>query len=90
MLLVNDGDKVEKGQKVAEWDPYSNTIIAEKDGIVSFNDLIENVSYQEEVDAITGIVSHKVINWKTNTKKVLSPSIRLVDDNYLSKSIGNF
>jgi DNA-directed RNA polymerase subunit beta' len=80
MLLVNDGDKVEKGQKVAEWDPYSNTIIAEKDGIVSFNDLIENVSYQEEVDSMTGIVSRKVINWKTNTKKALSPSIRLVDE----------
>ncbi|MBO7053049.1 MAG: DNA-directed RNA polymerase subunit beta' [Alphaproteobacteria bacterium] len=79
MLLVNDGDKVEKGQKVAEWDPYSNTIIAEKDGIVSFNDLIENVSYQEEIDATTGIASRKVINWKTNTKKALSPSIRLVD-----------
>ena len=80
MLLVNDGDKVEKGQKVAEWDPYSNTIIADKDGTVSFNDLIENVSFQEEVDAMTGIVSRKVINWKTNTKKALNPSIRLVDD----------
>lgn len=79
MLLVNDGDNVDKGQKVAEWDPYSNTIIAEKDGIVSFNDLVENISYQEEVDSMTGIVSRKVINWKANTKKALSPSIRLVD-----------
>ncbi len=80
MLIVNDGDSVEKGAKVAEWDPYSNTIIAEKDGIVNFNDLIENVSYQEEVDSMTGIESRKVINWKTNTKKALSPSIQLVDD----------
>jgi len=80
MLVVNEGDKVEKGQKVAEWDPYSNTIIAEKDGIVAFNDLVENVSYQEEVDSMTGIVSRKVINWKTNTKKALSPSIRIVDE----------
>jgi len=79
MLVVNEGDMVEKGQKVAEWDPYSNTIIAEKDGIVNFSDLIENVSYQEEVDAMTGIVSRKVINWKTNTKKALNPAIRLVD-----------
>ena len=79
MLIVNDGDSVEKGAKVAEWDPYSNTIIAEKDGIVNFNDLIENVSYQEEVDSMTGIVSRKVINWKTNTKKALQPAIRLVD-----------
>ena len=88
MLLVNDGDKVEKNQKVAEWDPYSNTIIADKDGIVTFNDLIENVSYQEEVDAMTGIVSRKVINWKTNTKKALSPSIRLVDESGKVISLG--
>lgn len=80
MLIKNDGDKVEKGDKVAEWDPYSNTIIAEKDGIVQFKDLIENVSVQEEVDSMTGIVSRKVINWKTNTKKPLSPAITLVDD----------
>ena len=80
MLIVNDGDKVEKGAKVAEWDPYSNTIIAEKDGIVNFNDLIENVSYQEEVDSMTGIVSRKVINWKTNTKKALKPAVTLVDE----------
>jgi len=80
MLLVNEGDKVVKGQKVAEWDPYSNTIIADKSGIVSFNDLIENVSFQEEVDSVTGIMSRKIINWKMNTKKALNPSIRLVDD----------
>ncbi len=88
MLIVNDGDSVEKGAKVAEWDPYSNTIIAEKDGIVNFNDLIENVSFQEEVDAMTGIVSRKVINWKTNTKKALQPAIRLVNENGDVLSLG--
>ncbi len=80
MLIVNDGDTVEKGAKVAEWDPYSNIIIAEKNGIVNFNDLVENVSFQEEVDGMTGIVSRKVINWKSNTKKALQPAIRLVND----------
>ena len=80
MLIVNDNDKVEKGAKVAEWDPYSNTIIAEKDGVVAFNDLVENVSFQEDVDSMTGIVSRKVINWKTSTKKALQPAVRLVDD----------
>ena len=79
MLIVNDGDTVEKGVKVAEWDPYSNTIIAEADGTVSYNDLVENVSFQEEVDSMTGIVSRKVINWKTNTKKALKPAVTLVD-----------
>ncbi|MBQ8473234.1 MAG: DNA-directed RNA polymerase subunit beta' [Alphaproteobacteria bacterium] len=79
MLIVNDGDSVEKGAKVAEWDPYSNTIIAEADGTVNYNDLVENVSFQEEVDSMTGIVSRKVINWKTNTKKALKPAVTLVD-----------
>ncbi len=89
MLIVNDGDTVEKGAKVAEWDPYSNTIIAEKDGIVNFNDLVENVSYQEEVDSMTGIVSRKVINWKTNTKKALKPAVTLVDDKGNVLSLGD-
>ncbi len=88
MLIVNDGDMVDKGAKVAEWDPYSNIIIAEKDGVVAFNDLVENVSYQEEVDAMTGIVSRKVINWKTNTKKALKPAVTLVDDNGNVISLG--
>lgn len=88
MLLVSEGDQVSKGQKVAEWDPYSNTIIADRDGTVSFNDLIENVSFQEEVDNVTGIMSRKIINWKQNTKKALSPSIRLVDDSGNIVSLG--
>ena len=88
MMIVNDGDRVEKGAKVAEWDPYSNTIIAEKDGTVQFQDLIENVSYQEEVDSMTGIVSRKVINWNANTKKALNPAIVLVDDQGQVISLG--
>ena len=88
MLLVNEGDAVSKGQKVAEWDPYSNTIIADRDGIVSFNDLVENVSFQEEIDGVTGIMSRKIINWKQNTKKALSPSIRLVDESGNIISLG--
>ncbi|MBN1324891.1 MAG: DNA-directed RNA polymerase subunit beta' [Alphaproteobacteria bacterium] len=88
MLIVNDGDTVEKGAKVAEWDPYSNTIIAEKEGIVSFGDLIENLSYSEEVDSMTGIVSRKVTNWKTSTKKALKPSVTLLDEKGNIVSLG--
>ena len=88
MMIVNDGDTVKKGAKVAEWDPYSNTIIAEKDGIVQFQDLIENISYQEEVDSTTGITSRKVINWKANTKKALNPAITLVDEHGQVISLG--
>ncbi len=88
MLIVSDGDTVEAGSKMAEWDPYSSTIIAEKDGIVAFNDLVENLSYSEEVDALTGITSRKVTNWKAVTKKALKPAITLVDEKGELVSLG--
>ncbi|RYF99680.1 MAG: DNA-directed RNA polymerase subunit beta', partial [Caulobacteraceae bacterium] len=43
-LKVKDGDKVKRGQRLAEWDPYSNPIISEVGGKVRFEDLVENVS----------------------------------------------
>ncbi|MCL2017182.1 MAG: DNA-directed RNA polymerase subunit beta' [Alphaproteobacteria bacterium] len=80
MLVVTDGLVVEKGAKLAEWDPYSNTIIAEKSGKAVFQDLVENVSYSEDLDATTGITTRKVTNWKAVTKKPLKPSIALVGE----------
>ena len=80
MLVVSEGASVEAGAKLAEWDPYSNTIIAEKSGKVAFSDLIENVSYSEELDATTGITARKVTNWKAVTKKPLKPSVMLVGE----------
>jgi len=80
MLLIADGAHVEAGAKLAEWDPYSNTIIAEKNGKVKFRDLVENVSYNEDMDSTTGIVSRKVTNWKSATKKALSPAVMLVGE----------
>jgi DNA-directed RNA polymerase subunit beta' len=81
MLVAGDRDEVSKGDKLVEWDPYANVIIAERDGIVSFEDLVENLSYSEEVDPLTGITARKIMNWKTATKKSLNPKIILKDAN---------
>ncbi|MDR3208751.1 MAG: DNA-directed RNA polymerase subunit beta' [Rickettsiales bacterium] len=89
MLVVSDGDVVKKDDKLAEWDPYANVIIAEKDGIVSFEDLVENLSYSEEVDPLTGITTRKVINWKQSTKKSLNPRIVLKNEQGEPVSLGN-
>ncbi len=78
-LAVNDGQTVARGDRLCEWDPYSNLIIAEKDGRVNLNDLLENISYSDETDAMTGLTSRKVVNWKNHTRKTLKPSITLVD-----------
>jgi DNA-directed RNA polymerase subunit beta' len=59
-LLLKDGDSVEKGKLIAEWDPYSTPIITEASGVVQFEDIEEGVTMQEQFDSVTGL-SHKVI-----------------------------
>ena len=59
-VLVKDGDPVEKGKLMAEWDPYSTPIVTEASGAVKFEDIEEGVTMQEQFDSVTGL-SHKVI-----------------------------
>jgi DNA-directed RNA polymerase subunit beta' len=87
-VIVKDGAAVEKGARLAEWDAYSNLIIAEKDGRVKLADMIENISFTESVDTMTGITSRKILNWKNQTKKALQPKISLVGANGEVVSMG--
>ncbi len=59
-LMVNNGQKVEIGQKLVEWDPYSTPILTELGGKIAHGDIIEGATVKEEVDEVTGL-SHKVI-----------------------------
>jgi DNA-directed RNA polymerase subunit beta' len=59
-LMVGNGQKVEIGQKLVEWDPYSTPILTEIGGRIAHGDMIEGVTVKEEVDEVTGL-SHKVI-----------------------------
>ncbi len=59
-VLVKEGDLVEKGRLMAEWDPYSTPIITEASGLVKFEDIEEGLTMQEQFDSVTGL-SHKVI-----------------------------
>jgi len=79
-LLVKDKVKVERGDKIAEWDPYTLPIITEKEGIANYMDLVEGVSMMEKVDEATGIASKVVIDWKQQPKGAeLRPRITLRD-----------
>ena len=75
-LLANDGDTVQKGDILFRWDPYSDTILANSDGVLQFEDITENLTYREEVDETTG-QRHRVIIESKN--KDLSPHILIVD-----------
>jgi len=79
-ILVKEGAKVKKGQKVAEWDPFTVPVITEKAGKVEWIDLINNVSLEERVDETTGVVDNIVIDWHSGANAAnLKPSIALKD-----------
>ncbi|MDH5201754.1 MAG: DNA-directed RNA polymerase subunit beta' [Nitrospirota bacterium] len=59
-LLVENEQKIEVGQRLVEWDPYSTPILTELGGKVALGDIVEGMTVKEEVDETTGL-SHKVI-----------------------------
>ena len=66
-LSVKPGDKVKKGDLIAKWDPYNAVIIAETTGKVEYEDIIQGVSFQLEIDRQTGF-EEKVISESRNKK----------------------
>jgi DNA-directed RNA polymerase subunit beta' len=79
-LLVDDAAEVAKGQKLAEWDPYTLPIITEKEGVVNYVDLIEGLSMREVMDETTGISNRVVVDWKQQPRgNDLKPRVTLRD-----------
>ncbi|MCX7797956.1 MAG: DNA-directed RNA polymerase subunit beta' [Melioribacter sp.] len=76
-LLVEEGQKVVKGQPLYNHDPYNSVIVSDIGGKVSFVDLIDNVTYQQIADEQTGHVQKVVIESKD---KNLTPSILVKDE----------
>ena len=59
---MRDGQGVEKGQILVEWDPYTFSILTEEAGTVHFKDIIENLTYHEQVDEVTGLSQWVIID----------------------------
>ncbi len=80
-LLADEGAEITKGQKLAEWDPYTIPIITEKEGVANYVDLMEGVSMREVLDETTGISNRVVVDWKQQSRGTeLRPRITLRDD----------
>ena len=60
-LLLDDGAIVSKGDRVAEWDPFTRPILTEVDGIVAFEDVVDGVTVNEATDEATGITNRVII-----------------------------
>ena len=60
-LIKQEGEFVEQGELIAEWDPFSIPIITDVSGTVEFKDISEGETFKEQVDEVSG-VSRKVIH----------------------------
>jgi DNA-directed RNA polymerase subunit beta' len=54
-LKVKDGQQIEQGQVLVEWDPYTFSILTEEPGQIRFKDILEGITVHEEVDEVTGL-----------------------------------
>jgi DNA-directed RNA polymerase subunit beta' len=81
ILTVADGDTVQSGQIVADWDPHTHPVITEVAGQVQFSDIVEGVTVDRHIDEITGLTNLVVADPKTHSTaaKDMRPVVKLVD-----------
>jgi len=61
-LLVREGQEVEPGTELLEWDPFTSSVLTEIGGKVSFLDVIEGENLREEVDPVTGLSQRIIVD----------------------------
>ncbi|MCD4664569.1 MAG: DNA-directed RNA polymerase subunit beta', partial [Bacteroidales bacterium] len=74
-LYYKDGDKVKKGDIIADWDPYNAVILSEFGGKIKFENIVEGVTYRVESDEQTGYHDKVVIDSRQKTK---NPNIKIM------------
>jgi DNA-directed RNA polymerase subunit beta' len=80
-LFVKDGDKITRGAKLFEWDPYTLPILAEKSGMAKFVDLTSGVSVRDVTDDATGMTQKIVTDWRAAPRgNELKPEIIIVGE----------
>jgi DNA-directed RNA polymerase subunit beta' len=79
-MKVDEGDSIKRGQRIAEWDPYTRPIVSEVDGKAAYEDMIEGSTVVETADESTGITKRVVTDWRANTRSAdLKPAIVIQD-----------
>ena len=59
-LFYKDGDDVQVGDRIIEWDPFAIPVLAEVSGTVKYEDIVVGQTITEQLDAVTGL-AHKVV-----------------------------
>jgi DNA-directed RNA polymerase subunit beta' len=80
-VMVDEGDEVKRGTRLAQWDPYTRPILTEVDGVVAFEDLIEGISVREQTDEMKGTTNRVIVDWRATPRgSELKPAIVIKDD----------
>ena len=77
-LYKKPGDEVKKGDLICEWDPFNAVIVSEVAGKVKFENVIEGVTFRDEIDESSGISDKIIIESKDRTRV---PEAQLLDAN---------
>ncbi|MDR1725158.1 MAG: DNA-directed RNA polymerase subunit beta' [Bacteroidales bacterium] len=77
-LYIESGTQVKKGDIIADCDPYNAVIISEVSGKVSFESILEGITYKVEADDQTGLQDRVIIESRQKTK---NPSISILATN---------
>ena len=77
VLFKKDGDKVKKGDKICEWDPYNASTLVEVAGKVAFENLIEGVTFRKDNADEFAMSSDKVI--VESKDKTKNPTLLILD-----------
>ncbi|MDP0499112.1 MAG: DNA-directed RNA polymerase subunit beta' [Verrucomicrobiota bacterium JB022] len=77
VLGINDGDRIESGATLVQWDPFNVPILSEKEGLVRFRDMIPGVTVKRDVDPSSGRIATMVVEHRED----LSPQVEVVDAN---------
>jgi DNA-directed RNA polymerase subunit beta' len=78
LLLVQDGQEIKKGTRLAEWDANNKVLLTEKGGKIEFVDVIENITIQERFDEATGVSNYVVLDRKGEKYQ---PAVSILDEN---------
>jgi DNA-directed RNA polymerase subunit beta' len=85
-ILFEDGAKIPAKTKIGEWEQHSSPIICEKPGFVKYDDLVEGISTQKEINKQTGQIEYIVKQHRGE----LHPQISIYSDKECNELIGTY
>jgi DNA-directed RNA polymerase subunit beta' len=86
-LAVEEGQEISSGDLLFSWDPYSEPIVADVEGVVKFMDIVDDITMREELDESTGRRQMTIIE---DRDKKLHPTIQIVSKGKSAKKLREF